>query len=274
MGVNPAHLIRTDRYPVRDKGHPAWQGLCAQAQTALAQHSVFVLPDFVRSETLQQMREEANALAPLAHHMEVVTPLYPERQEHDIRAHHPVRRARVRTSVRAVSYARIPQDAALRALYEWDPLLEFVAALLGLPRIYRYKDVHGALNIAVMIAGDEFGWHVDQADFVVSLVLQAPEAGGEFLCRPALRLDAEANDAAVQAVLENRCPQIATVPMHAGSFMLFQGRHALPRVTPIQGRVPRLVALLAYDTKPGTVSSAALLKVRYGVDERTAAVQT
>ena len=270
MGVNPAHLICTERYPVGDKSHPAWQRLCAQAQTALAQHRVFVLPDFVLPETLQQMREEANALAPLAHHMDVVTPLYPERQEPDIRAYHPVRRARVRTSVRAVSYARIPRDSMLRALYEWDPLLEFIAALLGLPRIYRYQDMHGALNIAVMIAGDEFGWHVDQADFVVSLVLQAPEAGGEFLCRPALRLDAEANDAAVQAVLEHRCPQIATVPMHAGSFMLFQGRHALHRVTPIQGRVPRLVALLAYDTKPGTVSSPALLKARYGVEESVA----
>jgi hypothetical protein len=87
-------------------------------------------------------------------------------------------------------------------------------------------------------------------------------------------LDAEANDAAVQAVLENRCPQIATVPMHAGSFMLFQGRHALHRVTPIQGQVPRLAALLAYDTQPGTVSSPALLKARYGVDDHTAAVKT
>jgi hypothetical protein len=274
MGVNPATLICTERYPVGDKGHPAVQRLCTQAQTALAQHSVFVLPDFVRPETLQQMREEANALAPWAHHMDVVTPLYPERQEHEVRAHHPVRRARVRTSVRAISYARIPPDSALRALYEWDPLLEFVAALLGLPRIYRYQDAHGALNIAVMVAGDEFGWHVDQTDFVVSLVLQAPEAGGEFLCRPALRPDAEADDAAVQAVLENRCPQIATVPMHAGSFMLFQGRHALHRVTPIQGQVPRLVALLAYDTKPGTVSSPALLKARYGVDEHTATGKT
>lgn len=274
MGENLANLICTDRYPVEDKGHLALPRLCAQAQTALVQHSVFVLPNFVRPEPLQQMREEANALAPLAHHMDVVTPLYPERQEHDVRTPHPVRHAHVRTSVRAISYARIPRDSALRALYEWEPLLEFIAALLGLPRIYRYQDAHGALNIAVMVEGDEFGWHVDQTDFVVSLVLQAPEAGGEFLCRPALRLDAEANDAAVQAVLENRYPQIATVPMHAGSFILFQGRHTLHRVTPIQGQVPRLVALLAYDTKPGTVSSPALLKARYGVDTHPVAVQT
>ena len=74
-------------------------------------------------------------------------------------------------------------------------------------------------------------------------------------------------DDAVQAVIAHRCPAITTVPMHAGSVILCKGRHALHRVTPIQGAVPLLVALLAYDTQPGTVSSAALLKVRYGIEE-------
>jgi hypothetical protein len=267
MGVHPADLICTERYPIADQRHVAFQRLCAQAQTELAQHSVCVLPDFVRPQALQQMRKEANALIPLAHHMDVVTSLYPECGEDDPLAAHPVRRARFRTSVRAIAYPRIPQASTLRALYEWDPLLEGIAALLGRRRIYRYHDPYGALNIAVMAAGDEFGWHFDQTDFVVSLVLQAPEAGGEFLCCPAIRSDNNTNDAAVQAVIENRSQGMATVPMHEGSFMLFKGRHALHRVTPILGRVPRLVALLGYDTKPGTVSSPALLKARYGIDK-------
>jgi hypothetical protein len=33
---------------------------------------------------------------------------------------------------------------------------------------------------------------------------------------------------------------------------------------PIEGATPRLVALLAYDTKPGTQSSELLKLVRYG----------
>ncbi len=266
MGVHPAECIDTERYPITDQNHATFQRLCAQAQAELAQHSVCVLPDFVRPEALQQMRAEANALVPLAHHMDVVTSLYPERGEDALLTAHPVRRARFRTSVRAIAYPRIPQASTLRALYEWEPLLQGIAALLGHKRIYRYADAYGALNIAVMTAGDEFGWHFDQTDFVVSLVLQAPQAGGEFLCCPAIRSDNDTNDAAVQAVIEDRHQGIAAVPMHEGSFMLFKGRHALHRVTPIEGRVPRLVALLGYDTKPGTVSSPALLKVRYGVD--------
>jgi hypothetical protein len=46
--------------------------------------------------------------------------------------------------------------------------------------------------------------------------------------------------------------------------MLFEGRHSLHRVTPIAGDVARYVALLAYDTKPDTVSSDQLRLARYG----------
>src|SRR5207245_8150319 len=120
MRVNPADLICTERYPVLAQGQPAWQRLCAQAQTALAQQSVFVLPEFVRPEALRQMRKEAEALAPGAHHMDVVTTLYPERRAHAGLPEPPVRRVHFRTSVRAIAYPQIPLDSPLRALYTWD----------------------------------------------------------------------------------------------------------------------------------------------------------
>ncbi len=46
--------------------------------------------------------------------------------------------------------------------------------------IYRYADPFGALNLAVMAEGDELQWHFDQTDFVVSLAVQAADAGGDF----------------------------------------------------------------------------------------------
>ena len=46
--------------------------------------------------------------------------------------------------------------------------------------------------------------------------------------------------------------------------MVFEGRRSLHRVSPIRGPRPRYVALLAYDTKPGTDSSPLLKRVRYG----------
>ena len=52
--------------------------------------------------------------------------------------------------------------------------------------------------------------------------------------------------------------------MHPGTLLLFEGRNSIHRVTPIVGQTTRLVALLAYDTKPGTRSSKGLQMARYG----------
>jgi hypothetical protein len=48
--------------------------------------------------------------------------------------------------------------------------------------------------------------------------------------------------------------------------LLFEGRNSMHRVTPIAGEVSRLVALLAYDTKPDTISTPLLRRARYGRD--------
>ena len=58
--------------------------------------------------------------------------------------------------------------------------------------------------------------------------------------------------------------RVTTVPMAPGTLMFFEGRASLHRVTPIEGPTPRYVALLAYDTQPGTCSSELLRLVRYG----------
>ena len=54
------------------------------------------------------------------------------------------------------------------------------------------------------------------------------------------------------------------VPMTPGTLLLFEGRRSIHRVSPIRGPRARHVALLAYDTKPGTDSSPLLKRVRYG----------
>ena len=65
-------------------------------------------------------------------------------------------------------------------------------------------------------------------------------------------------------MLESMSPSITSVPMTPGTLMVFEGRNSLHRVTTIWGDQPRLVALLAYDTKPDTDSSELLKLVRYG----------
>jgi hypothetical protein len=115
-----------------------------------------------------------------------------------------------------------------------------------------------------MEAGDQLWWHFDQTDFVVSLALQSSTAGGDFEYVPRIRREDDERYDAVAVLLAGAEDEVVRLPMEPGTLVLFQGRYSIHRVTPIEGDVPRLVALLAYDTKPGTCSSELLRAFRYG----------
>ena len=160
----------------------------------------------------------------------------------------------------------------MRALFEWDVLLELVSRILGRAPLHRYADPLGAMNLAVMREGDTLGWHFDQTDFVVSLAIQPSDGGGEFENVQRLRWveggGIEERYDTVARVLAGEVPElVTTVPMTPGTLMLFEGRWSLHRVTPVVGTTPRHVALFGYDTKPGTMSSELLKQIRYGRSE-------
>ena len=167
-------------------------------------------------------------------------------------------------AVGAVAYDLFPDDSPIRRLFEWEELRALVAAILGLDTVYPYADPLGALNLAVMGDGDELQWHFDQTDFVVSILLQDCAGGGDFEYVPRIRSAAQPNYAAVERLLDGGRDGVVTLDMAPGTLALFQGRWSIHRVTPIEGSVPRLIALLGYDTKPGTVSSDNLKLRRYG----------
>jgi hypothetical protein len=260
----PERLVDLARYPLLALDAPQARAALAEARTGLARRGIAILPGFLHAGALPGLVAECDALAPLGHFSEVQGTPYLDLPDLSAPEGHP-RRALGRSALRAVATDRFPAASGLRALYEWEPLLEWVRMMLGRERLFRYADPLGALNLAVMREGDELGWHYDQTDFVVSIAIQSSEAGGEFECVPGIRSAADERYEAVRAVLAGAPGAgVMGVPMTPGTLMLFAGRNSIHRVTPIRGARPRYVALLAYDTKPGTDSSPLLKRVRYG----------
>jgi hypothetical protein len=270
MAPDPATLVDLDRYPVDDPGAAA--PVIERHAAELRASGVSILPGFLRPEALPGLVAECDDLAAGAHHQDVQgTPYLELPDADDWPADHP-RVTWDRSSVHTVAYDRFdPATSGLRALFEWDALLDFVGAVLGRQPLHRYADPLGAMNLAVMTEGDQLGWHFDQTDFVVSLAIQSSDGGGEFENVQRLRWGAAGDGTIderydeVAAVLHGEAGErVTTVPMTPGTLMLFEGRWSLHRVTPVTGPTPRHVALFGYDTKPGTTSSELLKLVRYG----------
>lgn len=258
-----ADLVDLERYPIHD---PKGKGsdLVALCREQLGRIGASNLDGFLRPAAIAAMVAESKELEPLAHRNRGSTgTAYLEPPDETLPEDHPRRRLQT-TSVGAVAYDLVPATSPLRRLYESPVLLEFLAQALDKGPLYRYADPLGALNIAVMRDGEHLMWHFDQTDFVVSLLLQDCEAGGDFEFVPNIRRPGEENYGKVKRLLDGDLSAVVRLDAKPGTLALFQGRYSIHRVSPIQGPTPRYIALLGYDTKPGTMSSDRLKQRRYG----------
>jgi hypothetical protein len=260
---SPTDLIDLRRYPILDLASDEARALTKHCREQLDRTGACELPGFLTPAAVEMLTREGDALSSIAYHSESTGTPYLEIPDRTLPEDHP-RRIFDHTSVGVVAYDQFPPDSAMRRLYEWNPLMDFIGAALNKPRLYRYADPFGALNLAVMREGERLHWHFDQTDFVTSIALRAAEQGGDFDYVPLIRSATDENYPCVQRLLLGDEHDVVRVPMTPGTLLLFEGRNSIHRVTPIRGRITRLVALLAYDTKPETRSSKLLQRARYG----------
>jgi len=263
---DPSLLVDLDRYPLLNPGSERYRAGVEDARRELRAKGAAEIPGFASPTGVAALVHDADALAARAHRSGGQGTAYLEFPDFSLPPEHP-RLHFADYAVRAVAYDITPLDSPLRLLYEWDPLADLIADVLGRGPIFRYADPFGALNLAVMGGGDQLQWHFDQTDFVVSLAIQSAEAGGDFEVAPRIRSADDERYADVAAVLAGDRSRVETLPMTPGTLLIFEGRHSLHRVSPVAGKRLRHVGLLAYDTKPGTMGSDLLRADRYGRTE-------
>jgi hypothetical protein len=260
---DPRTLVDLERYPVLDPQSDAYATVVEDARAQIDALGAAELPGFVHDEGVARLVADAEALEGLAHRSGGLGTAYLGFPDESFPADHP-QQYLGDYAVGAVAYDLFPATSPMRVLYEWEPLIRFIEAILDRGTIYPYGDPMGALNLATMGAGDQLQWHFDQTDFVVSLAVRSANVGGDFEVAPRVRTADDERYDAVARVLDGSAPDVITLPMRPGTLLVFEGRNSIHRVTPIDGDVTRLVGLFGYDTKPGTTSSELLKLVRYG----------
>lgn len=138
-------------------------------------------------------------------------------------------------------------------LYEWQPLADFIAAVLHLPRLYHMSDPLARANVMEYRPGEALNWHFDRARFTTTLLIQAAEAGGEFQYVSNLRADDAPNFDEVGRVLAGETHRVQVNPLTAGTLNVFAGKNSLHRVSTVDGSRSRLVAVFSYYDRPGVV---------------------
>jgi hypothetical protein len=260
---SPSHLIDRSRYPIDAPGGAVYRSLVEHCRGQLADDGACVLLGFLRPEAVDAIRAEIEPQLGNAYYCAHDHNPYLAEPDPRYGTAHPRNRLEV-SDLGCLADDQLPDDGLLRAVYDWPALRAFLAAVLGKDRLYPYADPLGSLNVNVARAGQRLGWHFDNADFAITLLLQAADGGGVYEYLPRIRtVDDDAFDAVGRA-LDGKAEGVRRLAMPPGTLVLFQGRTSLHRVTPVEGATPRLIAVLSYDTEPGVMLTEHNRRLFYG----------
>lgn len=251
---DPADLVDLDRYPIHALQRRRGREFLERCRAEIEAHGASNLPGFIRRGPVAAMAAEAAALAPLAYRKDTRRNAYFTADDPALPADHPLR-AFFPLKMAQLAADLVPPGAAIRRLYEWDALTDFIGAVNDLPVLYRHADPFLSLNISYLGQGDLQPWHYDHNEFTVTLLLQTPSAGGEFEYVPRIRTADSENFDEVRRLFAGRHPGVRRLPRDAGTLTIFKGRHAMHRVTEVAGGGHRISAILSYETKPGQLAA-------------------
>lgn len=263
--VTLAEVVDLDRYPINALDSGFAQALIADCKAQLATDGVASLPGFVQADAVAKTAAVGEEVAELAWHADQKHNVYFTNLADGSAAHgtDDPRGRPIRSSQWATAYDLLPADLPLRTMYEADEMLRFLEAVLDKPQLYRSIDPLDACEISYFNPGDELGWHFDNSEFSVTLMLREPESGGDFEYFPAIRSAEDERYDDVATALDGAVePRV--LPTAPGTLAIFQGRHALHRVSPVQGSTTRMNSVLTFGTEPDMCLSALTQELFYG----------
>lgn len=259
----PGELVDLDRHPLDRPGSPAHAALVAAARAALAAEGMFDLPGFLRPAAVAAaLAEVAPVLANSAHVHARRHNIWFRKDMPDLPPGHPAL-AEFETVNRTVCAGQIA-GGVLDAVYAWPLLAGFLAAVMGKPGLHTMADPLARINVMGYGPGEALSWHFDRSEFTTTLLLQAPEAGGEFEYRRALRSETDPNHDGIARLLAGQAPELRRVRLESGTLNVFRGRNTAHRVTPVAGRRERIIAVFSYFDRPGVRFSAEEQRGFYG----------
>lgn len=247
-------ILDLARYPLDRPGSPDWQALVDTCRAALATDGMFNLDGFMHFHIAAG---EAAALSP-----RFATESFAHERQHNIYFRpsvdglppdHPAL-TRFTTANRTLCADQIDGSALLQ-LYDWPDFATFLAATMGKDRLFTMDDPLARVNTMRYTEGQALNWHFDRSEFTTTLLLQAPDAGGAFEYRTALRSDTDPNYDGVARMLRGDDPEVRRIDLSPGTLNVFMGKNTAHRITPVKGPRARIIAVFSYYETPGVTFS-------------------
>lgn len=257
-------IVDLDAYPIHRLDSPARSDLVAETRSQMDALGCYRISDFVRSEAIGAMLDEATALHDQTFWAQQSHNPYASPPNPALPEDHPQNVFRDRRSG-FISADLLPAASLLNQIYDSNVMTHFVWESLGTPQpIYQWADPLGRNPYGVMETDHYFPWHFDGNEFTVSILVQKAAEGGVFEYVPDIRRPGHENIEHVQTILQGGRDGVRELDLLPGDLQLFKGRYSMHRVTRIVGAATRYVALPTYVHDPWRMNRPHHAKNYYG----------
>jgi len=256
------YIINKEKYPLDQPGTDAWKTLAENCKSSFQQTGAVILKNFVQQPILERMIAETDHTIHRSHYCKDNHNVFFEEDNSALPMDHPLR-MRETTSLNSIPHDLMSPNDALHQLYNWDPLIHFLSEVLEY-KLFRMADPMAALTVNCMRASQNHGWHYDESQVTITLLIQKSVEGGLFQTVPDLRKKDTDDYSMLSAVLKGSDSGVVTLDVEPGDLLIFAGFYSLHRVTPIKGKTTRYVGTLCYKDKPNMMNSPEVQKLFYG----------
>ena len=246
------NILDLERYPLDQIGSVRWNELVARCKADLARDGMYNLEGLLKPDALTKAVAEVQ---PVMDSLSFVHKrshnIYFRKEIPELAADHPAL-VKVDTINHTICADQISQSVIMY-IYEWAPFNVFLAATMGKDALFQLRDPLARVNVMAYRDGETLNWHFDRSEFTTTLLLQAPEQGGDFVYRTDLRNENDPNYDGVAKLLRGEDKDVQTIKLGAGTLNIFRGKNTAHKVSTVRGNRERLIAVFSYFDKPGVV---------------------
>tara|TARA_B100000902_G_scaffold389075_1_gene435645 strand:- start:105 stop:977 length:873 start_codon:yes stop_codon:yes gene_type:complete len=266
-------IIDLDRYPIHELDGRLGKALLENCRQSLDNLAASSLHGFLRPDAIKRAQLAMTELLPKSYRFPNVprkTFPFPDPNVAKSSFAREVRGKKHNNSNNQILNYQIPNNSELRAIFLWPPFVEFIRRVRRVETLFPSQCPHLALTSKIAFEGDTDGWHYDPNDGVVTLLLQQPEAGGQFEYAPNIRSDSDENYSGLKALFDNPEKEARRVDQYAGTLVFFNGRNSMHRVRPVGPTVkPRIVIIFSYDLRSSQLFGESYIRMIHDLKQGT-----
>ena len=228
----------------------------------LNEKGILIFNSFIGPDGLKTLQNEANDLKEQSYRSSSEYNVYISEYDNAFSKDSPRNRI-MSTSKKCIPNDLIPNQSILQKIYDSPLVRSFFLDLLDKDELHPYEDPLSSININYYDKGDALGWHFDNSDYTITLLIKNCSKGGiyEFFNDMRYKNDKEDYDL-VEKILDKKVKG-TRVNSIEGDLMIFKGNKSIHQVTAVE-EGERILVTFNYNEESGVSLSEQSRKTFFG----------